>query len=369
MISPSRKSVAKVGRKSGAIAKERWRKRARSPYIERMSDSTDDPLASASAWMADNRKFALATVTRTWGSAPRPAGSQMAVREDGAFAGSVSGGCVEGSVIGEAQAALSDGKARNLKFGVSNEDAWAVGLACGGTIEINVTPVVAGKQRDVLGALSKARASKRATVLATDLGTGEERLLFPGDTGGDALTDAARAAARRDESATVEAGGRSWFLTVFNPPLDLAIIGAVHIAQPLARMAALADYAVRIIDPRTAFATEERFPGVTLSHEWPDDALKTAPLTVRSGIVALTHDPKLDDPALTAALNSAAFYIGALGSRTTHARRLERLKAHGFSDEQLQRIHGPIGVDIGARSPAEIAVAILAEMTAELRKA
>jgi xanthine dehydrogenase accessory factor len=133
-------------------------------------------------------------------------------------------------------------------------------------------------------------------------------------------------------------------------------------------MAALADYAVRIIDPRTAFATSERFPGVTLSHEWPDEALVTAPLSPRSAIVALTHDPKLDDPALSAALKSSAFYIGALGSRTTHAKRLERLKAQGFTDMELSRIHGPIGLDIGARSPAEIAIAILGEMTAILRK-
>ena len=154
---------------------------------------------------------------------------------------------------------------------------------------------------------------------------------------------------------------------MFNPPLDLAIIGAVHIAQPLARMAALADYAVRIIDPRTAFATEERFPDVALSHEWPDEALALKPLTARSAIVALTHDPKLDDPALTVALRSPAFYIGALGSRQTHARRLERLKEAGFSDADLARIHGPIGLKIGARSPAEIAVSVLGEMTAILR--
>jgi xanthine dehydrogenase accessory factor len=327
-----------------------------------------DPLASATAWMEGKRKVALATVTRTWGSAPRPAGSQMAVRDDGAFTGSVSGGCVEGSVIADAQAALQDGKARNLKFGVSNEDAWAVGLACGGTIEVHVAPVLEEKQQATIASLKRARDKKRAVVLATDLQTGESRLLYPDEPGTGALSEAARVQARRDESASVESDGKSWFLTVFNPPLDLAIVGAVHIAQPLARMGALADYAVRVIDPRTAFATGERFPGVTLSHDWPDEALAATPLTARSAIVALTHDPKLDDPALAAALKSAAFYIGALGSRTTHARRLERLKAQGFSDAELARIHGPIGLDIGARSPAEIAVAILGEMTQQLRK-
>src|SRR5215471_1581394 len=308
-----------------------------------MSERDDDPLKSATGWMAESRGVAIATVTRTWGSAPRAAGSQMVVRDDGAFAGSVSGGCVEGSVIGEAQAALDDGKARNLKFGVSNEDAWAVGLACGGTIEINVAPVKTREQRDTYALLKNARDQKRAVVLATDLASGESRVVFPGETNNTALADAAVKAARRDESSTVEADGKSWFLTVFNPPLDLAIIGAVHIAQPLARMASLSEYAVRIIDPRTSFATSERFPNVALSHEWPDEALKAQPLSSRSAIVALTHDPKLDDPALSEALRSPAFYIGALGSKQTHARRLERLKANGFSGSDLARIHGPIG--------------------------
>ena len=332
-----------------------------------MIEKGEDPLLAAASWISGHQTVAMATVTRTWGSAPRQAGSQMAVREDGAFVGSVSGGCIEGAVIGEAQASLQDGKPRNLKFGVTNEEAWAVGLACGGTIEVNVTPVTRAPERATLTALNKARDQKRAVVLATELQTGRTELIYTDETASGALADAAKTAARHDESVSVEAEGSSWFLTVFNPPLDLAIIGAVHIAQPLARMAALADYAVRIIDPRTAFATEERFPGVALSHEWPDEALATKPLTARSAIVALTHDPKLDDPALTVALRSPAFYIGALGSKQTHARRLERLRAAGFSDAELARIHGPIGLRIGARSPAEIAVSVLGEMTATLR--
>ncbi len=333
-----------------------------------MDKSNTDPLTAATEWLHGARKVALATVTRTWGSAPRPEGSQMAIRDDGAFSGSVSGGCVEGAVIGEAQNALQDGRPRNLKFGVSNEDAWAVGLACGGTIEIHVAPVVAAPQQSLLDELKAARDSQRAVVLATDLATGESVLRYPDETASDALGEAAKLQARRDQSSTIESDGRRWFLTVFNPPLELAIIGAVHIAQPLARMAAVADYNVRVIDPRSAFATEERFPGVTLSHEWPDDALAEKPPGPRSAIVALTHDPKLDDPGLSVALKSEAFYIGALGSRTTHAKRLERLRARGFSEAELQRLRGPIGLDIGARSPAEIAIAILAQMTAELRK-
>jgi len=330
-----------------------------------MSNTSTNILSQAAAWAESGRKAALATVTRTWGSAPRPTGSQMAVREDGAFAGSVSGGCVEGAVIGAAQDSIADGKVRNLSFGVTNEDAWAVGLACGGTIEIRVAPI-SDSERETLSALAAARQSGRAAVLASPLNEIGSRVVFPGEPG--TLGAAAAEAARRDQSSTVHVDGSDWFLTVFNPPLELTIIGAVHIAQPLADIARLSDYAVRVIDPRTGFASAERFPGVTLLHEWPDEALRAVPLTQRSAIVALTHDPKLDDPALAAALQSSAFYIGALGSKQTHARRLERLAAQGFTAEQLARIHGPVGLNIGARTPAEIAVSVLAEMTASLRQ-
>ncbi len=223
-------------------------------------------------------------------------------------------------------------------------------------------------RRATLDALNEIRRAGRAIVRAVDLASGEDLLVDP-------LSDhtplglAAADAARADRSASVEIEGREWFLEVHNPPLDLVVVGAVHIAQPLASMAALSGYRVRIIDPRTAFATAERFPNVALSHDWPDEALAKAPLGRRSALIALTHDPKLDDPALSAALGSPCFYIGALGSKKTHANRLQRLRAHGFSDAVLARIHGPIGLAIGARAPAEIAVSILAEMTRELRVA
>ncbi len=221
-------------------------------------------------------------------------------------------------------------------------------------------------KRSTLEILIRARKEGRAVVRAVDLASGEERLVEPGSEDS-TLDRAAAAAARADRSAPVEIDGRSWFLSVYNPPLDLAIIGAVHIAQMLAPMAMLADYRVRIIDPRTAFATPTRFLGVRLDHGWPDEALMKEPLGTRSALVALSHDPKLDDPALTAALRSKCFYIGALGSKKTHAGRLVRLKAQGFSDAELARIHAPIGLAVGARSPAEIAVSILAEMTMRLR--
>ena len=198
------------------------------------------------------------------------------------------------------------------------------------------------------------RAAGRAAVRATDLATGEDLLLDP-YTDRSALGLAAAEAARADQSGSVEVEGRTWFLAVFNPPLELVVVGAAHIAQPLTQMAAIAGYQVRVIDPRRSFATPERFPDVTISHDWPDEALAKAPLGSRSALVALTHDPKVDDPALVAALGSACFYIGALGSKKSHAGRMARLKESGFDDTQLARIRGPVGLAIGAKSPAEIA--------------
>ena len=221
-------------------------------------------------------------------------------------------------------------------------------------------------KRETLNTLLQARRAGRVIVRAADLQSGEDRLVDP-DNDTSELGIAAANAARADQSGAVEIAGRSWFLSVFNSPLDLVIVGAVHIAQPLAAIAALAGYGVRVIDPRTTFATPERFPGVALSHDWPDEALTKAPLRSRSALVALTHDPKLDDPALSAALRSPCFYIGALGSKKTHAGRLARLKQKGFGDDELARIRGPVGLVIGARSPAEIAVSILAEITQMLR--
>lgn len=219
-------------------------------------------------------------------------------------------------------------------------------------------------KRAILDALTQQAATPR--IRALDRAKGEEKLIdpFSDET---PLGLAARAAARADTSSEVEIDGWTWFLEVHNPALELVLIGAVHIAQPLAQMARLAGYAVRVIDPRAAFATEARFPGVTLHQGWPDEVLAGLTLGTRSALVVLAHDPKIDDPALEAALASPAFYIGALGSKKTHAARLERLSARGFEPGALARIHGPVGLAIGARSPAEIALSILAQMTQTLR--
>jgi xanthine dehydrogenase accessory factor len=210
------------------------------------------------------------------------------------------------------------------------------------------------------------RQDDKAWVRALDRADGTEILIDPA-TDDTPLGLKAREAARKDQSGEIELEGRTWFLEVHNPPLELVLVGAVHIAQPLAAMGRLAGYAVRVIDPRAAFATEERFPDVMLCREWPDEALVRKPLASRSALVVLAHDPKIDDPALEAGLGSPAFYIGALGSKKTHAARLARFSDRGFAAENLTRIQGPVGLAIGARSPAEIALSILAQMTQTLR--
>ncbi len=219
---------------------------------------------------------------------------------------------------------------------------------------------------ELLDRLEAARAEKRPVVLATRLPSGEQ-LLLPEDGAPPAIADAAREALRQDRSRTTEADGETWFLHVHNPPLRLVVVGAVHIAQALVPMAAQLGYGVTVVDPRRAFATDERFPGVSVSTEWPDEAMDALHPDTRTAVVTLTHDPKLDDPALDRALRSEAFYIGALGSRRTHARRLDRLRELGHADAALERIHGPVGIDIAAVTAPEIALSVLAQLV-EVRR-
>jgi xanthine dehydrogenase accessory factor len=218
-----------------------------------------------------------------------------------------------------------------------------------------------------LAVLNTERAARRATILVTDVESGAQRLVKAADLAADPLADALEKQLRMAKSAMIEAEGRSFFLTVQAPPPRVIVTGAVHISQAMAPMAKLLDLDLVIVDPRTAFATPERFPGVRLLTDWPDEALASLGLDGYTAFVALTHDPKIDDPALEAALRSDCFYIGALGSRKTHGRRLERLAAAGFDAAATQRIHAPIGLDIGAVSPAEIALAILGEIVSTLR--
>ena len=228
-------------------------------------------------------------------------------------------------------------------------------------------------RREILDRLNGDRAADRAVALVTALEGGAQSLVYAdGGTAGDALpdaaTEAAREALRADQSRQVEAGDGTYFVHVHNPAARMVIVGAVHITQALAGMAETAGYDVIVCDPRRAFADDARFPAVEVSTEWPDDALNRLVPDLRTAVVTLTHDPKIDDPALEVAVRAPVFYIGALGSRRTHGKRLERLREKGFSDDELGRIHAPIGLAIGARSPAEIAVSIMAQVT-QVRRA
>ncbi len=290
----------------------------------RVSDH-DQLFARAADWMHHGHAVALATVLKTWGSAPRTAGSFLIVRDDGEFEGSVSGGCVEGDVIVHAQNIMQTGTPELLSFGVSNARAWEVGLACGGEIHILVYPADA--------------STLLAATAQTSAGHSVEFVL-PHENAPRLMLD---------------------------PAPRLAIIGAVHITQFLAPLARSSGYDVLVIDPRTAFLSVARFPDIATTSDWPDEALAAWRPDAQSAVVVLTHDPKIDDVALAAALRSPAFYIAALGSRKNHAARTERLVAMGFGVSDCQRIHGPAGLDIGAASPAEIAISVMAQLTAVRR--
>jgi xanthine dehydrogenase accessory factor len=313
-------------------------------------------------WHRAGKGAALATVIETWGSAPRQAGSQLAISGEGKMLGSVSGGCVEGAVITEALEALQDRKSRVLTFGVSDETAFAAGLACGGTIRVLVEPVGEGAEalpEALLADLVAARAASRALAVATTPATWDRHLVAPGQ-------DPAADARFRSDRSGMEEDGR--FIAIHNPPLRLIVIGAVHIAQPLLAIARTCGYAPTLIDPRAAFGSADRFPGETILDDWPDEALAALKPDARTAIVTLTHDPKLDDPAIRFALTSPAFYLGCLGSTRTHAKRVERLTEAGFTPDQIAKIHAPVGLGIGAKTPAEIAVSVMAQITQALRK-
>ena len=321
-----------------------------------MTDELEAMPERALAWHRAGRQAVLATVVETWGSAPRGVGAQMVVSGDGEMAGSVSGGCVEGAVVAEAGEAARTGAAKMLEFGVSDDDAFAVGLACGGRIRIFVEPVGAAVPETMLADLVDARAARRAVAYAVNPETGERALRAPGPD---------IAARFRDDRSGFEEG---LFVHIHNPPLRVIVVGAVHIAQAFLPMARIAGWDAVLVDPRPAFATAARFPGARILEDWPDDALREIGLDARSAVVTLTHDPKLDDPAILTALRSDVVYLGCLGSTRTHAKRLDRLRAQGVAENALARIHAPVGLDIGARGPAEIAVSVLAQMTERVRR-
>jgi xanthine dehydrogenase accessory factor len=300
-------------------------------------------LGELNEWTEAGEDIALATVVETWGSSPRPLGSKMVVTRSGKMAGSVSNGCIEGAVFEEAQKVLKSREPKIAAFGVADDVAFEVGLACGGHIEVFIEPLAPVHKR-----LIAMLETNEPATLRTNLVTGDSELV-EGTPPGVEL-------ARRDGE---------WFVEPFRRPANLIIIGAIHIAIPLHRLAKLMGYRVTVVDARAKFATKERFPEADeLIVAWPDEAIARLSIDRSSYVVILTHDPKFDLPALRAVLTKDAGYIGAIGSRKTNQNRFDALRAEGFTEEQLSRVHGPIGLDLGGRGAEETALGILAEITA-----
>ena len=303
----------------------------------------DDILTPMSVWLKEKRKVALATVISTWGSAPRPVGGQMAIDSNGEIIGSVSGGCIEGAVINEGINSINDGKLRIKDYGISNDMAWEVGLACGGELKILIQPL--NLEDKIVYSIVENIKNREPTKLIINCLTGSRHI---------------------DNSIINQMSFydkiKEEFIHVIDPKPRLFIVGAVHIAQALISLAKTADFEIILIDPRDHFATKDRFPNCKIINEWPDTALSNFILDKSTHLVTLTHDPKIDDPALIYTLKKDIGYIGSLGSKKTHNKRCERLIDIGFCQSDLSKIHGPIGLNIKAKTPAEIAISIMAEI-------
>ncbi|NQS92214.1 MAG: XdhC family protein [Chloroflexi bacterium] len=335
-----------------------------------------DLLDQIKTWLEGGQSVALATVIKTWGSSPRPVGSVMAVTEAGDIAGSVSGGCVESSVLESALDVIKSGNPTRLHFGVADDQAWEVGLSCGGEIDVFVSIFSRSDLDRWVNALSTGSAFWTGLVVS-----GTEGLLgkkFTAIDGGGLDIDPILAAHQETLSKAVRDAmdkgktiiqnmdldeEREVFIQVVKPTPTLILVGGVHIAIPLVELARIIGFEVIIIDPRRLFSSAERFPNVKkLLQVWPEKAFQNLEITKSTAIVMLTHDPKIDDPALRIALNSIAFFIGALGSRKTHQKRIKRLIDQGVDKNKLDRIHAPVGLDLGGRSPQEIALSVMAEI-------
>ncbi len=307
----------------------------------------DSVLLKACEWRGE--PLAIATVVSTWGSAPRPKGSHMLVHADGRFEGSVSGGCVESDILATAAEVIAGAPFRVKTYGVADSAAWEVGLPCGGEIAVMVQPVSAeGFDPELFDRIAEARIEGRSLTVTTDLASGHSDL---------------RPLEGSQQSNTLlgpETGAT--FVNRYDPPRRLLIVGAVQIAQSLAALASTLGVQTVVIDPRARFLTAERFPGTTLDDRWPDEAIESLRPDRATAVVTLSHDTKIDDPALIAALASDAAYVGALGSRRSHAARRDRLAAAGVTADAIARIDAPVGIDIGAIGPSEIALSIAAAM-------
>ncbi len=323
----------------------------------------DEVLKQAIAWMDEGHGVALAVVVDTWGSSPRPVGSQLAINDSGSFVGSVSGGCVEPFIISEAIDIIAEGEPQSLEYGVSDEQAREVRLTCGGNIRVFVMP--APSRADLERMMGEAPITQvidlanGATLLLDDAGVSGALQL-----GEDSLNQVHCLHKQGGGGTVIREAETELFVMTHTRPRKLIIVGAVHIAQLLAPMATAIGFEVTVIDARPAFAKSERLPGVSIINQRSEQALQGLTIDSRTALAMLAHDPILDDPVLHAALGSPAYYIGCLGSRRTHAGRLERLREAGFNEEALERLHAPVGLDIGGRSAGEIAVSILAEIVA-----
>ncbi len=348
-------------------------------------------LETLETWQADAVEVGRAVVVRTFGSAPRPEGAVLLYADDGRIAGSVSGGCVEGAAAEEIERARATGRARVIRYGISDEQAWDVGLACGGTIDVLVEPVLPAAVVDAARASQGAggRGSAIVTPLPADSPPGEFGPHQPGEGAppepelsvtedgvlygslGTAELDAALIAAgmealRRGLSQTIELGGRLLFIEVFPVRPRLVAVGGVEVARSLVRLARELGFETVVVDGRPAFATPERFPDVDrLIVGWPDEVAEEIDLGANDAVAVLSHDVKFDEPAIVEALRRGCRYVGAVGSRKTQSDRRARLLEAGVSEAQLAMLHGPVGLDLGGRAPAEIALAILAEIVAE----
>ena len=338
-----------------------------------------DILDTVERWLDEGKPVALATVTDTWGSSPRQAGAKMAVTRELAMVGSVSGGCVENAVLEEALQSLEDGKPRLLHYGVSDDSAWEVGLACGGKVSVYVEPLDRAWWKAAAGATRQNRAAVTVTVVEGPhtgwkmLADAEHGIAY--SAYGSAVPDAQQHAilehaaldALREQRKTTRAtiGGLELLIDVHRPQPRLVIIGGAHVAQALCRLAQMMGYEVIVIDPRSAFATPERFPAVKmLSHLYPDKVLPGLNLDTESYVTVLTHDPKIDDPALRVALASPVPYVGVMSSKRSHQLRIERLTRAGVAPALIARIHTPIGLNLGAQTPEEIALSVMAQIVA-----
>jgi len=330
-------------------------------------------ISTLDAWRARGDAVALATVVQTGGSTPRPIGAKMIVNARGEFAGSMSGGCVEGAVIEEAQRVLTTGKPKLLRYGIADETAWDVGLSCGGMIEVwlEVGPI---DWLDAIKRAIEADALCAAATIVSGAHAGAKMLAYPdghalGDLGdvelGAAVARDAQALMQAERSENRAYRGVQVFIDVFAPKPKLVIFGGVHTAIPLTQFAQALGFRVTIVDGRARFANRERFPTADeIIVAWPDEAIAQMPIDASTYIAILTHDPKFDIPALKALSPTQPRYIGSMGSRETRAQHFAELRAAGVSEEFLARVHGPIGLDLGARTPEEMALAIVAEIVA-----